>query len=636
MPSNHIERLKDLPQNAQEIWEGGVFQTDLWFPVPGEGRDARARAVVWVILDTSPPLLNLSIMRPGCDPVERVLEILVDFALDEKVGGHRPGCLRVNDAEFAQALSERLAEVGIEVEHEPEMTWPTRPLRSLKHESSGPGLLTVKGMTLDRVRAFAEAAKEFAEAEPWEIFGNDDLLQIEAPPLRKLPRFFSVMGAGRMEYGLGFVLGEDEFWRCWMGASEDEPFERGAWAVKLERPRFVPADDMNVWETEALAVAGPMAYPVPLHIDRRRKVRRPSAEVLTQMEGLLRALAKTTEADADTGRWTKTIETFAGPMAFTLSLPFILHPPGRAQLERAGVVDPIANEAHVSQVERFLADKEFASAEEARAAIEREFVGKPLGATRRPPRNALEEAQDLCYDACASMGRRKRQLARQALEICPDCAAAYVILGDAASNVERKKAFYEQGVEAGRRALGGEHFPANTGPFWHDHTTRPFMRAMIGLGVTCEHLGQLDGAADIFQEMIALNEEDHQGVRYLLLPLLLVLDRNEQAEELYTKFEQHESGLWRCNGALIAFRAEGDTPRAAGLLKEALEANRSVVKHLLAEGRAPAQPSYYTLGSEDEAIRYVRDSGLAWRVTPGALDWLARQTNTPRKGKKPG
>jgi hypothetical protein len=37
-------------------------------------------------------------------------------------------------------------------------------------------------------------------------------------------------------------------------------------------------------------------------------------------------------------------------------------------------------------------------------------------------------------------------------------------------------------------------------------------------------------------------------------------------------------------------------------------------------------PEYYSPGAETEAVFYTKENLEAWRITPGALDWLIRQT----------
>jgi len=56
-------------------------------------------------------------------------------------------------------------------------------------QASGPeSLLDSWGMTIGRVRAFAEAAAEFYRAAPWRYLSDADLIEVELP---KPPRGMS-------------------------------------------------------------------------------------------------------------------------------------------------------------------------------------------------------------------------------------------------------------------------------------------------------------------------------------------------------------------------------------------------------------------------------------------------------------
>jgi tetratricopeptide (TPR) repeat protein len=57
------------------------------------------------------------------------------------------------------------------------------------------------------------------------------------------------------------------------------------------------------------------------------------------------------------------------------------------------------------------------------------------------------------------------------------------------------------------------------GGFWGILESRPYMRAMNGLGLTAWKNGRIDEAIGIFKRMLKLNPNDNQGVRYLMGPL---------------------------------------------------------------------------------------------------------------------
>ena len=132
-------------------------------------------------------------------------------------------------------------------------------------------------------------------------------------------------------------------------------------------------------------------------------------------------------------------------------------------------------EQQMSAITRLLAERDFASIEEANAYLREALVEGHLPTPA--PATPLEEAQEVIYQALEATGKRRLDLARTALTISPDCADAYVLLAEAATTPAAARRLYEQGVQAGERALGPEAFTADSGHFWGIVETRPYMRA---------------------------------------------------------------------------------------------------------------------------------------------------------------
>ncbi|HEV3205135.1 MAG TPA: hypothetical protein VGY77_12160 [Gemmataceae bacterium] len=222
--------------------------------------------------------------------------------------------------------------------------------------------------------------------------------------------------------------------------------------------------------------------------------------------------------------------------------------------------------------------------------------------------------------------RRRVELAKKALDICPDCADAYVILGENANDRREALELYEKGVRAGERALGSKAIQDATGHFWGIFKTRPYMRARFGLANALWTAGRREEAVQNLQEMLRLNPNDNQGVRYTLAGFLLSMDRDEDLARLLQKYPDEGSALWTYTKALLAFRQEGDTPEARRLLQEAKKANQHVPAILLGQKPLPqAQPAHYSPGQENEAFVYAGIFLSSWKTTPGAVSWV-RQT----------
>jgi len=160
--------------------------------------------------------------------------------------------------------------------------------------------------------------------------------------------------------------------------------------------------------------------------------------------------------------------------------------------------------------------------------------------------SATEKAQDMMYDAWEQTTSRARiDLARKALGISPLCADAYVLLAEeAARSVEEARDYYAKGMEAGQLALGPRRFKEYAGHFWGFRETRPYMRARAGLASALLKLGDVDGAIDHFHDMLRLNPNDNQGIRYTLLGCLLERGDDGALKELMTAYDDDAGVFW--------------------------------------------------------------------------------------------
>jgi tetratricopeptide (TPR) repeat protein len=237
----------------------------------------------------------------------------------------------------------------------------------------------------------------------------------------------------------------------------------------------------------------------------------------------------------------------------------------------------------------------------------------------------LDRAQNLVFDAMGGSPAKRAKLARQALEISPDCADAYVLLADGAKTAEEAVELYQQGVEAGERALGQKTFKQHKGHFWGIIETRPYMRARESLAQCLWAMGRHEEAVEHYRGILDLNPNDNQGVRYSLATLLLDLDRHEELDELLIRYEDDSSAEWAYSKTLAAFRKSGDSAEANRLLKKAIKVNKHVPDYLLGHKQLPRDlPEYVSRGGEDEAVGYTAGNRRVWLNTPGAVSWLRK------------
>ena len=297
-------------------------------------------------------------------------------------------------------------------------------------------------------------------------------------------------------------------------------------------------------------------------------------------------------------------------------------------------LDPMAMQAATERslinVNALMQDREFKSLEEANAFLQ--TVLKEGGPPPAPADTPLKRAQQIAYDAMEATGRRRVELAGLALEISGDCADAWVLLAGAErKSLRRALEYARKGVAAGKRALGKEYFEGEAGNFWSIIETRPYMRAMFTLADLLWASGDRGEAIRLYQEMLRLNPDDNQGVRYILAQYFAEAGRDDIFEALLDGYGEDRTAAVTYAKALWLFRKEGAGPAADAALDAALQSNPFVPQYLLGRRTLPPRmPDYYSPRDRNEAIIYVISAGKGWAGTGGALAWLKSRSRKVR------
>lgn len=244
----------------------------------------------------------------------------------------------------------------------------------------------------------------------------------------------------------------------------------------------------------------------------------------------------------------------------------------------------------------------------------------------------LSRAQDIVYDAWEAGGRRGRiSLAKEALDLSDLCADAWVILAEETADIVEARELFERAVAAGEEAVrlefGPDALTEHAGYFWKILHTRPYMRALADLSGCMWGMGEKEESVALLREMLRLNPNDNQGMRSPLVFRLFCLGDLDGVEDLLETYREPMLGEWGWNMALLLFRRDGDSARAASALDDAFETNPFVPGLLTGARRMPASmPEYYSPGSLEEAVFYVFLNAGSWSDTKGALIWVSRKT----------
>jgi hypothetical protein len=257
-----------------------------------------------------------------------------------------------------------------------------------------------------------------------------------------------------------------------------------------------------------------------------------------------------------------------------------------------------------------------------------EFLNKKLlnPTPKKEPKTNKERAQKLIYDAMEVQGAKRYKLAEEALSIDSNCVDAYVILAENASTPEEAMVLSKKGMEIGQKVLGKAFFKENRGHFWGMLETRPYMRAKANYAETLYKLElELEVVAiKEYEELLELNPNDNQGIRYRLFPIYLETGNLGKAEKLLRQYEEKTAhGLY--NALLLDLYKNGFSAKAVKLLKDAKKENIYVVSYLTGKKQIPMYlPDHYGSGDENEAIIYVDEHFHLWEKIEGLQEWLRK------------
>jgi len=197
-------------------------------------------------------------------------------------------------------------------------------------------------------------------------------------------------------------------------------------------------------------------------------------------------------------------------------------------------------EQSLRDLQKAMEGKNFANTAEANTFLQALLASGLAGSLLdNVPLSFKDEAQELAFDAMeADDDAQAMKLAKRALRKDPDCVDALVVLAEIESDSPRKLiACLQHAAAAGERSLGAKFIEENKGDFWSIIETRPYMRALEQLAGLLRAEGINLDAIRHFENMLALNPNDNQGVRDPLLGLYLATDNLEGARNLLQRYK---------------------------------------------------------------------------------------------------
>jgi tetratricopeptide (TPR) repeat protein len=617
---------KQLSQPKKVIWYCALRKLRAWIKNEKNDDEHYRPWMLLIIHSPSSSILFSKLFSKQPTPKE-LLECLFDLMrrpIDSGKKTPSPKEIHFEDKRLADSLSPTLLVNHIAVKHKPNHRLVAKIFREFTHKISPketiiPGLLTQPKVTKKMVGMLFEAARVFYRNKPWDIINDGNLLVIKVGD-QPTPYYANVLGNQGIEYGLAVYTSWKKFeeFSCMAEAEGIDKLQEHH-LFSFCSPPYVGFDDLDAIEKYGWEIPAPNIFPSPLFFTPKA-VKRPNADMLCWYEAALRSIPLFISQGKQQNElnhvpWEGVseleVETSRGIQKVQISF-YIAEPPVFPSLEDQTIDENLSDQISFDRrgMEGDLAKLDFSDWDE------------------DPSENsAVREAQFIMYDAWDNPDVKTRiRLAKEALKISPDCADAYVLLAEEeARTVQKSKALFQQGVEAGRRALGEDFFQdeENAGHFWGILQTRPYMRALAGLANSLWQMGDKEQALLHYRELLRLNPNDNQGIRFVLLELLLEMNRLEDVRSLMDEYLDSNYVDWAYTDLLMELWENGDSIRAHSLLESALETNEHVPEYLLGIKLIPGLRSpYITLGGEDEAADYAARYIRFWKKRKAVLKWL--------------
>lgn len=246
-----------------------------------------------------------------------------------------------------------------------------------------------------------------------------------------------------------------------------------------------------------------------------------------------------------------------------------------------------------------------------------------------------DRAQDLVYQAMeAPTLELHMMLVRQALDLDPENVDALLMTVDIAELQGDERIEVLRGIVAtGAKQLGKKAFKELVPHFWGFHETRPYMRARQQLAGELYRADRLEEAIQEYNEMLTLNEDDNQGVRFQLLACLLSRGRLPEVRALMERFvDDCQWNVVFAWGHVLEKLLCKDEAEATKALAHARTQNLHIEKFLTGRTKLPKNmPDYYSPGSKEEAACFAAPLVKTWAHHPEAVAWLSSQSKPARK-----
>lgn len=190
------------------------------------------------------------------------------------------------------------------------------------------------------------------------------------------------------------------------------------------------------------------------------------------------------------------------------------------------------------------------------------------------------------------------------------------------------KVLYEQVIKNARKYIPDTFTPGKDRVIWAYMENRPFLRLLAGYAMFVEQYEGTNKAIPLYEEILAFNPNDNQGIRAILATAYV---KTNQPEKVIALASHYPTDILPdlIMGAVLSLFKLNKILEARKFLRRNSKYQSHVIKELL----KPSHPKpvklmkdRVTVGGEDEAYYYWQSQGNFWQTTKGVLEFLAEQS----------
>ena len=241
----------------------------------------------------------------------------------------------------------------------------------------------------------------------------------------------------------------------------------------------------------------------------------------------------------------------------------------------------------------------------------------------------IKKANALCDIAWKERNFNKRiKIAKEALLVSEKCSEAYIILSyDNSITNNEKKEYVLKAVEFSEDIIGKDNIYKYKKDFLKEDFTRTYYSSKYRLGNLLWEIGEGNEAINVFLDLINIYPEDSTLIRLTLMSWMIIKERFKELKELFGNYKNDFLAGAKYSKALYYFiRKEED--KALRNLRIANSNNPYIMEYLLKIKKVNMKEiEFNKLGSEGEAINYLRFGEEAWNSFENSKKWLKEVRN---------